>query len=205
MKALTKRQSQILEYLKDYIDKNGYAPSVRDIMNSFGFKSPRAAHKHLITLEEKGFIERKGVSRGIRLTPKSGEVFTRETVVPIIGKIAAGAAIEAVENISDSIPLPVNFFSKNEEHFALVVEGESMIEEHIKSGDYVIIQKQNHASDGDIVVALIEDNYATLKKFKKVNQKLIHLIPANKNMDIIKVDPKNLKIQGKMVGLIRTL
>lgn len=205
MKELTNRQSQILQYLKEYMEKNSYAPSVRDIMNHFGFKSPRAAHKHLITLEEKGYIERKGVSRGIKMTEKSGEIFTRETLVPVIGTIAAGAAIEAVEEITDRVLLPVNYFPKNNEYFALVVEGNSMIEAHIKSGDHVIIKKQNYADDGDIIVALLENNYATLKTFKKISDQLIHLIPENSEMKVIEVDPKILKIQGKMVGLIRTM
>lgn len=205
MKELTKRQSQILQYLKEYMEKNSYAPSVRDIMKHFGFKSPRAAHKHLITLEEKGYIERKGVSRGIKLTEKSGEIFTHETLVPVIGTIAAGAAIEAVEEIIDRVPLPVNYFPKNNEYFALMVEGNSMIEAHIKSGDHVIIKKQNYAEEGDIIVALIENNFATLKRFKRINDELIHLVPENSEMDVIKVNSKDLKIQGKMVGLIRTM
>lgn len=205
MKELTNRQAQILQYLKEYMEKNTYAPSVRDIMKHFGFKSPRAAHKHLITLEEKGYIERKGVSRGIKLTEKSGEIFTRETLVPIIGRIAAGAAIEAVEEITDRLALPINFFPKNNEYFALVVEGNSMIEAHIKSGDHVIIKKQDFADDGDIIVALIDNNYATLKTFKKISDELIHLVPQNSEMKVIEVDPKKLKIQGKMVGLIRTM
>ncbi|HOO74233.1 MAG TPA: transcriptional repressor LexA [Tepiditoga sp.] len=204
MKTLTKRQSQILDYVKDFIKKNGYAPSIRDITAYFGFKSPRAAHKHLITLEEKGFIERKGVSRGIVLTEKTGEVFTNEKIVPIMGVIAAGAAIEAVENVTDSIPLPYNFFSKDGEYFALKVDGESMIESHIKSGDYVIIKKQSYAKNGEIIVALIDNNYATLKTYE-FNGKEVHLIPQNKTMDVIKVFPDRLRIQGVLVGLIRVM
>ncbi|BBE31701.1 lexA repressor [Tepiditoga spiralis] len=202
MKKLTSKQSLVLEFIKDYISKNSYAPSVRDVMKHFNFKSPRAAHKHLITLEEKGYIERNNVSRGIKLTSKSGEIFTSEKVVPVVGKIAAGAAIEAIENIIDTVPLSSNYFSKNNEYFALLVEGTSMIEAHIMSGDYVIIKKQDFAKNNDIVVALIDGNYATLKKFRKKDD-IIHLIPENKNMNIIKVEPDRLQIQGVMVGLIR--
>ena len=202
MKKLTSKQSLVLEFIKDYIAENSYAPSVRDVMNHFKFKSPRAAHKHLITLEEKGYIERNNVSRGIKLTSKSGEIFTSEKVVPVVGKIAAGAAIEAVESITDNVPLPSNYFSKNSEYFALLVEGNSMIEAHIMSGDYVIIKKQDYAENNEIVVALIDGNYATLKRLRK-KKDIIHLIPENKDMDIIKIEPDRLQIQGIMVGLIR--
>ncbi|HNV04654.1 MAG TPA: transcriptional repressor LexA [Petrotogaceae bacterium] len=204
MKTLTKRQEQILEFIKSYVSKNGYPPTIRDINQNFSMKSPRAAHKHLLVLEKKGYIERNGVSRGIKLTAKSGDIFTKEKLVPIVGKVAAGEAIEAIENVTDFIPLPANFFTESADYFGLRVEGTSMIEAHIVTDDYVIIKKQDSASDGDIVVALIDDNYATLKRFKGGTD-MIHLIPENKNMDIIEVEPQRLKIQGKMVGLIRKL
>ena len=132
-------------------------------MRHFEFKSPRAAHKHLIILEKKGYLEREGVSRGIRLTPKCGTVLATENLIPVSGKIAAGNAIEAIEKVTDFIPIPSNFFPKNFEYFSLRVEGNSMIEAHIKSGDYVIVRKQDYAEDGDIIVALIDKSEATLK------------------------------------------
>jgi repressor LexA len=203
MEDLTKRQAQILEFLKSYMGKNGFAPSIRDIMKHFGFKSPRAAHKHLIILEKKGYIERKNVSRGIRLTPKSGEIFASETLAPISGKIAAGDAIEAIQSVVDYVPIPTNFFPKSYEYFSLKVEGNSMIDVQIRSGDFVIIRRQEYANDGDIVVALIDDRNATLKKFKRLNEEEVLLIPENKQMKEIKIKANRLKIQGKMVGLIR--
>ena len=112
MKTLTKRQEQILEFIKSYVSKNGYPPTIRDINQNFSMKSPRAAHKHLFVLEKKGYIERNGVSRGIKLTAKSGDIFTKEKLVPIVGKVAAGEAIEAIENVTDFIPLPANFFTE---------------------------------------------------------------------------------------------
>jgi repressor LexA len=205
MEELTKRQSQVLDFIKSYMEKNGFAPSIRDIMKHFNFKSPRAAHKHLIILEKKGYIERKNVSRGIKIMPKSGEIFAAETLAPVSGKIAAGDAIEAIQTISDYIPIPTNFFPKNYEYFSLRVEGNSMIEAQIKSGDFVIIRKQDYAMDGDIVVALIDGNEATLKRYKRLNEDEVLLVPENKSMKEIKVKADRLKIQGKMVGLIRVL
>ncbi|PNR94467.1 transcriptional repressor LexA [Petrotoga sp. 9PWA.NaAc.5.4] len=205
MEELTKRQAQILTYIKSYIEENGFAPSIRDIMKHFNFKSPRAAHKHLITLESKGYIERKNVSRSITLTSKSGQTYTTELKVPVSGKIAAGDAIEAIEKITDYISLPTTFFPKTFEYFSLRVEGNSMVDAQIKSGDFVIIRRQNYAEDGDIIVALIDNNKATLKRYKKINEKEVLLIPENKEMKEIKISFDRLKIQGKMVGLIRIL
>lgn len=205
MEELTKRQAQILTYIKSYIEENGFAPSIRDIMKHFNFKSPRAAHKHLITLESKGYIERKNVSRSITLTSKSGQTYTTELKVPVSGKIAAGDAIDAIEKITDYIPLPTTFFPKTFEYFSLRVEGNSMVDAQIKSGDFVIIRRQNYAEDGDIIVALIDNNKATLKRYQKINEKEVLLIPENKEMKEIKISFDRLKIQGKMVGLIRIL
>ena len=105
MEDLTKRQLQVLDYIILYMKENGFAPSIRDIMRHFEFKSPRAAHKHLIILEKKGYLEREGVSRGIRLTPKCGTVLATENLIPVSGKIAAGNAIEAIEKVTDFIPI----------------------------------------------------------------------------------------------------
>ncbi|CEP79151.1 MAG: transcriptional repressor LexA [Defluviitoga tunisiensis] len=203
MEDLTKRQLQVLDYIILYMKENGFAPSIRDIMRHFEFKSPRAAHKHLIILEKKGYLEREGVSRGIRLTPKCGTVLATENLIPVSGKIAAGNAIEAIEKVTDFIPIPSNFFPKNFEYFSLRVEGNSMIEAHIKSGDYVIVRKQDYAEDGDIIVALIDKSEATLKRMKKINEDEVLLIPENKSLQEIRVSIDRLEIQGKMVGLIR--
>lgn len=202
-KPITNRQKQVLDFIVKFIRENGYAPSVRDIMKNFDFKSPRGAHKHLITLEEKGYIERKGVSRGVTLTSKSGEIMINQKLIPVVGNIAAGEAIEAIENATNNIPLPTDFLNKDKEFYALKVEGNSMIDAHICPNDIVIIQKQNEANDGDVIVALINENYATLKTLKRINNKEIHLIPSNKDMEIIKVSPKKLKIQGKLVSIMR--
>lgn len=205
MEDLTKRQSQVLDYIILYMKENGFAPSIRDIMKHFEFKSPRAAHKHLIILEKKGYLERESVSRGIRLTPKCGTVFATENLIPVSGKVAAGNAIEAIEKVTDFIPIPSNFFPKNFEYFSLRVEGNSMIEAHIKSGDYVIVRKQDYAEDGDIIVALIDKSMSTLKRMKKINDNEVLLIPENKSLQEIRVSIDRLEILGKMVGLIRLM
>ncbi len=205
MEDLTKRQSEVLNYIISYMRENGFAPSIGDIMRHFEFRSPRAAHKHLIILENKGYLERESVSRGIRLTSKCGTVFAVENLIPVSGKITAGDAIEAIEKITDFIPIPSNFFPKNFQYFSLRVEGNSMIGAHIASGDYVIIRKQDYAQDGDIIVALVDKSTATLKRFKKLNEKEVLLIPENKDSQEIKITKDKLEIQGKMVGLIRVM
>ncbi|MBO8166211.1 MAG: transcriptional repressor LexA [Thermotogae bacterium] len=204
--TLTERQKEILEYIENFIKLNGYPPSIRDICNDFGIASPRGVAKHLEALEKKGYIERTGVSRGIRVIKQAnGKLTTDENdvvMLPVVGTIAAGEAIQAIENREDSIPVPMWMIRRGFEYFILKVTGNSMIDSHIMNGDHVVIRKQDWANNGDIVVALIDGENATLKKYENDGPK-IRLIPSNPDMLPIVVEASRVRIQGKLVGLLR--
>ncbi|KAJ52524.1 LexA repressor [Clostridium tetanomorphum DSM 665] len=193
------KQGQILDYIKEKIKEKGYPPSVREICDAVGLKSTSTVHGHLQRLEKKGFIKRDPTKpRAIEIT--DGSLNMKEMVnIPIIGTVTAGSPILAVENIEDTFALPVNFVKSNKELFILKIHGESMIDAGIMDEDLAIIEKANSAENGDIVVALIE-NEATIKRFFKEND-YIRLQPENKTMKPIIV--KNCNIIGKLVGLYR--
>ena len=196
-----KRQQQILDFLKQFIHKNGSAPTLRQIADAIGVSSLATVHEHLHTLEEKGLIKkRSGKARAIEI--QSGEVeFNHEGFeAPILGFIAAGAPIEPYTDPNATMNIPVSFASGKKRVYVLQVRGQSMIEDHINDGDYVVIEQTETASDGEIVVALLDNGMATLKRiFKEATR--IRLQPANSAMQPIFV--KNVRIQGKVVGLVR--
>ena len=193
------KQTEIYEVIKQHILDKGYPPSVREICEIVGLRSTSTVHGHLERLEKKGLIRRDPTKpRAIELVKDS--VFKKEIIdIPIIGKITAGEPILAFENIEDTFSIPLNFVKNNNELFILNVSGESMIEAGIFDGDLAIIEKTNYAENGDIVVALIE-NEATLKRFFKEKDH-IRLQPENKTMTPIIVP--DCKIIGKLVGLYR--
>jgi len=198
--VIYKRQNQIFEFIKQYIQNHGSAPTLREIADAMGVSSLATVHEHLMTLVEKGLIKRKeGKRRSIDIV---GPVnFTNEGVeVPILGFIAAGAPIEPYTDPNASMAIPSSFSSQKRRVYVLQVRGESMIEEQIRDGDYVIIEQTDVANNGEIVVALLDNGMATLKRFFKEATR-IRLEPANAKMQPIFV--KNVKIQGKVVGLIR--
>jgi len=203
---LTERQKEILNYVENYIKLNAYPPSIRDIGEHFNISSPRGVAKHLEALEKKGYIERTGVSRGIRIIKNSDgtEYDPAQDVimVPLAGVIAAGEAIQAVENREESVPVPASMIRKGFDYFVLKVKGNSMVDSHILNGDLVVLRKQEWANNGDVVAALIDNENATLKKFENQGPK-IRLIPSNPDMLPILVEANRLKVQGKMVGLLR--
>ena len=192
------KQKEIYEFIKKQIKDKGYPPSVREICNAVGLKSTSTVHGHLQRLEKKGLIKRDPTKpRAIEVMDES---FKRELVsIPVIGTVTAGMPILAVENIEDTFALPVNFIRSNKELFMLKVHGESMIDVGIINEDLVIIEKTNSAENGDIVVALIE-NEATIKRFFKESD-FIRLQPENKTMKPIIV--KECTIIGKLIGLYR--
>lgn len=196
-----KRQGQILDFIKQYIQANGSAPTLRHIADAIGVSSLATVHEHLSTLELKGLIKRKaGKTRSIELVGIE-ENFSPEGVeVPILGYIAAGSPIEAYTDPNATFPIPPNFMTGNKRVYVLQVRGESMIEEQIRDGDYVVIEQVGEATNGDIVVALLDNGMATLKRYFKEATR-IRLEPANSTMDPIFV--KKVRIQGKVVGLIR--
>ena len=214
---LNSRESDILKFIEKQVKEVGYPPSVREIGKAVGLSSTATVHAYLSKLEEKGFIKKETQKgRTLRLLKGSkdnknknqtslfeGKNFYggKELVdVPVVGKITAGAPILAVENITDSFLIPLDFVG-NSESFMLTVSGESMIEAGILDGDYILVQKQNVARNGEIVVALIEDE-ATVKTFYKESDH-IRLQPENSTMDPIIV--KDCQILGKVVGVFRKL
>ncbi|MCM8710652.1 transcriptional repressor LexA [Clostridium sp. SYSU_GA19001] len=191
---------EIYEFMKNYVLDKGYPPSVREICEAVGLKSTSTVHGHLERLEKKGLIKRDPTKpRAIELIKDS--VTKREIIdIPIVGKITAGQPILAVENIEDTFSIPLNYVKSNKELFILNVSGESMIEAGILDGDLAIIEKVNVAENGEIVVALIE-NEATLKRFFK-EKDYIRLQPENSTMSPIIV--KDCQILGRLVGIYRT-
>lgn len=209
---LNKRERAILSFIEKQINAFGYPPSVREIGKAVGLSSTATVHGYLAKLEEKGYIKKESqkgrtlrLLKGILKEEKKEEpkqVYTsREMVdVPVIGKITAGAPILAVENVTDTFPIPIDFVG-NSESFMLTVSGESMIEAGILDGDYILVKKQNTANNGEIVVALIEDE-ATVKTFYKENGH-IRLQPENSTMEPIIVP--NCEILGKVAGVFRKM
>ncbi|NLN42211.1 MAG: transcriptional repressor LexA [Clostridiales bacterium] len=193
-------QRAILNFIKQMVADKGYPPSVREICQGVGIKSTSTVHNHLTKLEEAGLIRKDPTKpRAIEvLVPETS--FTKKELVdvPIVGKVTAGSPILAVENIEDTFPIPAEYLH-NDNVFMLTVSGQSMIEAGILDGDYVIVKQQSHAENGDIVVALIEDE-ATVKTFYKESD-YIRLQPENPFMDPIIV--KDVHILGKVIGVIR--
>lgn len=201
--GLTERQRQVLQYIKDEIRAKGYPPSVREIGEAIGLSSSSTVHGHMARLEEKGFIRRDPTKpRAIEVLDEDlTSMPRRRTVnVPVLGRVTAGLPIYAEQNIEDHFPLPADFVRADEtDLFFLTVQGDSMIEAGILNGDFVLVRRQPSAHNGDIVVALIEDE-ATVKRFYKEHGH-IRLQPENRFMDPIIVP--SAQILGKVVGLIR--
>lgn len=202
MRRLTPRQQEIYDYLSQHLEAHGYPPTLREICSEFGMKSTRAASDHLLALERKGYITRtRDRSRGIELRGPRPSASGQS--VPLVGRIAAGEPLLAQENITDRVTLDPEFL-KGDGNFLLEVQGESMIEAHICPGDYILVRPQEQARNGDIVVAMIEDE-ATVKRFERKGDS-VRLIPENRDMQPIEVKyPRTLKIVGIVVGLIRRL
>lgn len=196
-----RRQSQILDFIKQHIQVTGSAPTLKQIAEAIGVSSLATVHEHLQTLEAKGLITRKqGKARAIDLTQSEVEFSQEGLEVPILGFIAAGAPIEPYTDPNASMSIPSPFVSGRKRVYVLQVRGESMIEEQIRDGDYVVIEQAEMANNGEIVVALLDNGMATLKRYFKEATR-IRLEPANAKMQPIFV--KNVRIQGKVVGLIR--
>lgn len=199
MREVSEKQNEIYEFLKTYTDNKGYPPSVREICEAVGLKSTSSVHGHLKRLESKGLIRRDPTKpRALEIIDNS---LKKEMVnIPIIGKVTAGLPILANENVEDTFPIPLNYIRHNKELFMLNISGDSMINAGIFDGDLAIIEECKTANNGEIVVALIE-NEATIKRFYK-EKNHIRLQPENDNMDAIIVD--DCIILGKLVGLFRT-
>lgn len=195
---LTKRQKEILAFLNEYLKERGYSPSLDEIAKHFGIASLNAIYKHLRVLEERGFIRRlSNRARSITIVEQES---VAEQLVPLLGTIAAGHPIEAVAS-PEEISVPDGLLTKGT-NYVLRVEGDSMIEEHIRDGDLIIVEQRDVAANGETVVALIDGQEATLKKLYREEGR-IRLQPANPTLFPIFVEEDRLRIQGVVVGLMR--
>lgn len=206
METLTKRQDEILSFIKEYIVSHGYPPTIREIGKAMGVNSPATIHAHLNNLEKKGVIKKDdSKNRAIELLVENEFATPRDDLtveVPLLGKITAGSPIEAIEHPDEYFALPSYLIPKSKEVFTLNVSGTSMINAGILDGDIVIVERCNTARNGQIVVAMTDDNEVTLKTFYK-EQDHFRLQPENDTMDPIIL--QNVTILGKAIGLYRKI
>lgn len=205
--ALTRRQKEVLDAISSFVGSHGYSPSFEELAGSLGLASLATVHKHIISLESKHYLKRSyNQSRSIELTPKYFDEQRRYqpaprqvTEVPLLGRIAAGSPVESFEQQG-----VIDFadFAGNPDTFGLEVRGESMIDDHICSGDYVLVQKTGRVRDGEIVVALVDGSETTLKRFYDEGD-TVRLQPANSTMEPIRVQKSSLRIQGKVLAVLR--
>jgi repressor LexA len=196
---LTKRQKQILDFLSEFIEHNGYSPSMEEIAEHFHFASLNAVFKHLEALERRGHLHRdSNRARSIQLAPSQESGVQN---LPLLGYVAAGRPIEAVSN-PETLQIPDYFLPRQTQYYVLRVKGESMIEEHIQDGDYVVVESRETADPGDTVVALIDNDNVTLKKYFPEGAQ-IRLQPANETLAPILIEATRVKIQGVVVSVMR--
>ena len=198
---LTKRQREILNYLTLYSEQNGYAPSFEEIAENFSYNSLATVHEHLTNLERKGYIKRSyNESRAIEILPS--ESFPRAVELPLLGAVAAGVPIEAVAH-QETIAVPDTMVQRSGSHYVLRVRGNSMIDEQIRDGDFVVINDRHSADNGEMVIAMLHGNSATVKKFYRERDGRIRLQPANETMAPLYVHENDITIQGIVVGVMR--
>ncbi len=201
--SLAPVQRETLEYLRRFIADNGYGPTLKDIATYIGVRSPSTAHFHLARLEDKGFIQR-GDDGAIELVEREDAAIpSAPFAVPLLGLIAAGSPIEVMGDTTVTVNVPPQFFDSRHEIYCLQVTGESMIDAHIMDGDIIIVRRQDSAENGQIVVALVENNFATVKTFRRLKGGKAMLVPKNPAHQPISAD--NATIQGRVIGLIREL
>jgi repressor LexA len=199
MQPLTKRQREILDYLNDFIQQNGYAPSLEEIGRRFGLSSLATVHKHLTNLQDKGFIKRAwNRSRSLEIVPT--RLGGRAVELPLLGFVAAGVPIEAVAG-TETIAVPEEMVGRRDT-YVLRVRGSSMIDEQIRDGDFVIVEDRKTADNGEMVIALLGGADVTLKKFYRENGH-VRLQPANPTMQPLVVHADQVQVQGVVVGVLR--
>lgn len=201
--TLYRRQKQILDFISQYIQKNGYSPTLQQIAEALGVHSLATVHEHLTAMVKKGIIRRfEGAVRGIEIIDKKLGEITTGIELPILGLIAAGLPIEPYTDPNATVSVSSGLLSGTKPAFVLQVKGESMIEDGILDGDFVVVEQQEEAKNGDIVVALLENGFATLKRYFRETTR-IRLEPANAKMSPIFTT--KVRIQGKVVGIIRKM
>jgi len=198
---LTKRQREILSFLSNYDEANGYAPSFEEIAEQFNYNSLATVHEHLTNLERKGYIKRHyNESRAIEILPSDAN--PRAVELPLLGLVAAGVPIEAVA-VNETIAVPDDFVRRSGGHYVLRVRGNSMIDEQIRDGDFVVINERRSVDNGEMVIAMLHGSSATVKKFYRERDGRIRLQPANDTMDPTWVHENDISIQGVVVGVLR--
>ncbi|MDX2120518.1 MAG: transcriptional repressor LexA [Gemmatimonadota bacterium] len=198
---LTKRQSEILRYLQEHIRDQGYAPSFEEIAEHFNFQSLATVHEHLTNLERKGYIHRThNESRAIEVLPPKGQ--SGATEIPLLGRVAAGSPIESLTT-NETIAVPDQLLPRRGPNYALKVQGESMIDEHIMDGDFVVVHGKQAADNGEMVIAMVNGNEATVKRYYREQGGWIRLQPANPSMQPMRFQERDVLIQGVVVGVIR--
>lgn len=206
--ALTPRQKEVLDFIVENIDRNGFSPSFEELAAGLKLASLATVHKHITALEQKGYLKRRyNESRSIEVS----ETYRRSEQerlghhktplsVPLMGRIAAG---QPVESLADPVTLDLNDFADDKDTYALEVRGDSMIEDHICSGDYVLVERSANVRDGEIVVALVEGNETTLKRIYRESEGMIRLQPANSAMEPILVPAAHVELQGRVLAVLR--
>jgi repressor LexA len=198
---LTKRQREILTFLQSYAEENGYAPSFDEIARQFNYNSLATVHEHLSNLERKGYIKRSyNESRAIEILPS--EASPRAVELPLLGAVAAGVPIEAIAH-EESLTVPESFVQRGGNHYVLRVKGNSMIDEHIRDGDFVVVNERRTADNGEMVLAMLHGTSATVKKMYRERDGRIRLQPANETMTPTYVHENDITIQGVVVGVLR--
>jgi repressor LexA len=198
---LTKRQREILNYLSTYSEQNGFAPSFEEIAGHFDYNSLATVHEHLTNLERKGYIKRSyNESRAIEVLPT--EATPRAIELPLLGAVAAGMPIEALE-YNETLTVPETLVGRAGNHYVLKVRGNSMIDEQIKDGDFVVVNERQRADNGEMVIAMLNGGGATVKKYYRERDGRIRLQPANETMQPIYVHENDITIQGIVVGVLR--
>ena len=208
MKELTRRQREVLQFIDEFVGSKGYPPSVRDIAKRFNLVSAAGVHKHIKALVKKNFLTKTDfLSRSLRVVnpvaAARGEAYREETLeLPLVGFVAAGKPIEAIEQSNETLAVPASLAGSGRGHYALQVRGESMIEDGILDGDFVVMEPRQNARNGEMVVALINSQEATLKRFYRENGQ-IRLQPANPAVAPIIITKDDVSIQGVVVGIWR--
>ncbi|HEV2291457.1 MAG TPA: transcriptional repressor LexA [Gemmatimonadales bacterium] len=198
---LTKRQSEILEFVRGYITEQGYAPSFEEIAGRFEFQSLATVHEHLSNLERKGYIRRAhNESRAIEVLPPRGQAIATE--IPLLGTVAAGLPIESLAH-DETVAVPDDLLPRRGPNYALRVRGQSMIDEHICDGDVVVVHGREAAENGEMVIALVNGSEATVKKYYREPGGWVRLQPANATMSPMRFQERDVVIQGVVVGVLR--
>jgi repressor LexA len=197
---LTRRQKEILDFLEKHISRKGYAPTIEEIGEHFGLSSLATVHKHLSNLQSKGLVKRDwNRSRALELVPT--QVSVKAVELPLLGRVAAGSPIEAIA-ASETIFVPEDMVGRRDT-YVLQVKGDSMIDEQIRDGDFVIVENRKSARDGEMVIALVDGENATLKKLYREGGGMVRLQPANARLKPLVLDQDRLSVQGVVIGVLR--